>query len=291
MLFITGLLTSIHCISMCGAINLYASFNQENKISIKRPLLYNIGRIVSYTLIGGFVGLIGNIVSINDTIKGIIIILSALIMLLMSLNMLGIIKNIFPKLNLTTKHNYKNPFIIGLLNGLMPCGPLQAMEVYAISTASFYKGALSMFLFSIGTVPLMLFMGIFINIFKGKRKILINKIATVLILILSFTMLIRGISTLGFNINSFNDYKGYTSSIIDNDYQIVKINLSYSAYDNIIIQKGIKTKLIINAPKKYLTGCNEEIIIKEYNIKQKLKEGENIIEFTPTEESIFSLNC
>ena len=44
----------------------------------------------------------------------------------------------------------RGPFVVGLLNGLMPCGPLQTMQVYALGTGSFFAGALSMFLFSLG---------------------------------------------------------------------------------------------------------------------------------------------
>lgn len=66
MLFVTGLFTSIHCISMCGAINLYASASKEDaKIKkLKNPLLYNIGRLVSYTILGGIIGGIGKVYSI-----------------------------------------------------------------------------------------------------------------------------------------------------------------------------------------------------------------------------------
>ena len=51
-------------------------------------------------------------------------------------------------------------FVIGLLNGFMPCGPLQAMQLYALSTGSAVRGALSMLAFSLGTVPLMLGFGL-----------------------------------------------------------------------------------------------------------------------------------
>ena len=107
--------------------------------------------------------------------NGIIILVASLIMLLMSFNMLGIIEFRLPFINkIKLKTKSRNSFIIGLLNGLMPCGPLQAMQVYALSTGSFIKGALSMFLFSLGTVPLMLLVGIFYNLIKGKGKIIIN---------------------------------------------------------------------------------------------------------------------
>ena len=290
MLFITGLLTSIHCISMCGAINIVATYNKENKFSIKKPLLYNIGRIISYTIIGGLIGLIGNIITVNDTINGIIIILTSLVMILMSLNMMNIINFKLPHIKLKYKPN--NSFLIGLLNGLMPCGPLQSMQLYALSTGSFLKGALSMLAFSLGTLPLMLSVGIFLSIFSKDKKILLNKIASVLILILSLSMLNRGISTLGVNINSFNkNYSDYVKSTIIDDIQEVQINLTYGKYGDILVQKGKKVKLIINVDKKYLTGCNDTVVIKEFNIKQELKEGENIIEFTPNKIGTYSMNC
>lgn len=174
----------------------------------------------------------------------------------------------------------------------MPCGSLQSMQLYALSTGSFLKGALSMLAFSLGTLPLMLSVGIFLSIFSKDKKILLNKIASVLILILSLSMLNRGISTLGININSFNkNYNDYVKSTIIDDIQEVQINLAYGKYGDILVQKGKKVKLIINVEKKYLTGCNDTVIIKEFNIKQELKEGENIIEFTPNKIGTYSMNC
>mgnify|MGYP004493335311 FL=1 len=244
MLLVTGLLTSVHCISMCGAINLMTTFNHENKINLKRPLLYNFGRLISYTILGGIVGLIGSIISVSEVINGLIIIFASIIMFLMSLNLLNIIK-IPSQKTFKNKMKTSNTFIIGLLNGLMPCGPLQAMQVYALSTRSLIKGALSMFLFCLGTIPLMLGVGITFNIVKGRKRIVFNKIASVLILLLSLSMLFRGINTIGINFNSvFNDYGNYTASTIYKDYQKVKINLSYGGYGDIIVQKGKKVLLL-----------------------------------------------
>lgn len=291
MLFVTGILTSIHCISMCGAINLMAVTSVKR--SIKRPILYNLGRVISYTLVGGICGSIGSILGINDGISGIIIIIASIVMFLISLSMLGIIKHhlsIFNKLKI--KSSSKNPFIIGLLNGLMPCGPLQAMQVYALSTGSFIGGALSMFLFSLGTVPLMLFVGIVVNIFKGKRKILINKIASILILILSIVMLNRGLLSLNIDLSrGFKNYGDFEASTIYSDYQEVKFDLSYNDYKDIIVQKGIPVRLIIHVDKNYLTGCNSEVVFRDFGVSKKLEEGDNIIEFTPKKEGIYTYTC
>lgn len=284
MLFITGLLTSIHCISMCGAINLMTAFNEGN--NFKRPILYNLGRLISYSFLGGIIGLVGSVISINEIINGMIIIFASILMFLMSLSMLNIIK--LPSLMLKNKFKTNNSFIIGLLNGFMPCGPLQAMQVYALSTGSFFKGAFSMLLFCLGTVPLMLGVGIIFNMIK-KRKIILNKIASILILLLSLAMFLRGLSALGISYN-FN-YENYKVSIIYKDYQEVKIDLSYGGYDDIIVQKGIKVRLIIKASKKYLTGCNNVVMINDFNIKKQLEVGENIIEFIPNKVGVYSMNC
>lgn len=288
MLFFIGIFTSIHCISMCGAINIIAT---KSKKGVKNIILYNFGRVLSYTILGGIAGLIGSVFKFSEILSGIIILLAAIIMLIMSLSMLGIcnLKNITLFKN---KIHSRNSFVIGLLNGLMPCGPLQAMQLYALSTSNFIYGALSMLLFGLGTVPLMFFSSFIFNNLKGKKKILLNKISAVLIFILSLGMIFRGISTLGFNItNLFKNYGNYEKSIIYNKYQEVNIDLSYDGYEDIIVQKGIKVRLVINVSKKYLTGCNNEVVISEYGIRKELVEGKNIIEFMPTKEGIFTINC
>jgi hypothetical protein len=174
----------------------------------------------------------------------------------------------------------------------MPCGPLQALELYALSTGSIIKGALSMFIFSLGTVPLMFMIGVVINLFTGKTKILINKISSVLILLLSLVMLNRGVTALDLNLFKYsNNYNDYLKSTIIDNYQVITFDLDYDNYEDIIIQKDIPVKIIINVDKKYLTGCNNKIIINEFNIEKELVEGENIIEFTPTIEETITYTC
>lgn len=287
MLFIIGVFSSIHCISMCGAINLTASLGYKR--DMKRPLLYNLGRLISYTLLGGIAGMIGSVLSINKVSEGIIIIISSIVMFFVALNMMGFVKlksfHIFK-----FKRANKNPFIIGLCNGLMPCGPLQAMQVYAIETGSFISGAFAMFLFCLGTIPLMLFAGIAVNFVRGKGRASVNKVACSLIVILSFVMLNRGFTTLGIDIFNTNKVDGIKATV-NNDYQIVSFDLDYGGYKDIILKKGVPVQMTIHVDKKYLTGCNNELEITEFNIKKKLEEGDNIIYFTPTKEGMFTYTC
>ncbi|MGN1371681.1 MAG: sulfite exporter TauE/SafE family protein [Candidatus Coprovivens sp.] len=268
-----------------------SSNNKKNEKSLKRPILYNLGRLISYSFIGGIVGLIGNVISINKYVTGIITILAAFIMLLMSLKMLNIINIKLPRI-IKISNTSTSPFITGLVNGLMPCGPLQAMQIYALSTGSFFKGAISMFLFCAGTIPLMLSFGIILKLVKGKKRIIFNNIACILIFIFSLSMLNRGLLTL--DIDLFKNIKtnqNYLESTIIDDHQIIEFDLTYDNYQDILLKEDIPTRIIINVDKKYLTGCNNSIIIPEYNIKQELKEGKNIIEFTPINTGVYTYSC
>ena len=137
----------------------------------------------------------------------------------------------------------------------------------------------------------MLFIGILFNILKGKWKIVFNKVASVLILILSLVMLNRGLLYLNIDFFKNNNYDGFTIAKLEDNVQTVEFDLSYDNYQDIILQKDIPVKMVIHVDKKYLTGCNNEIIINEFNIKQELKEGDNIIEFTPKEEATITYTC
>lgn len=301
MLFVVGLLTSVHCIAMCGGINLSQSvINSKNSgKSIKSNLYYNLGRVISYTLIGGIVGLIGSVITFNGYFKGIILIFAGIIMLIMSVNMLGIFKNLrkfnirIPKKItkiLNRSKNGKSSFYIGLVNGLMPCGPLQSMQIYALSTGSFFGGAVSMFLFSIGTVPLMLGFGIVASKLNKKFANKMLKVSAIIIFILGLGMLKNGFSLSG--ISLFNVSPNYENqAIIIDGHQEVTIEVDYGNYEQITVKKDIPVICNIHVPEGKLNGCNGEIIIREYGIDIKLKEGDNIIEFTPSKTGTIPYSC
>ncbi|NLU51535.1 MAG: heavy metal transporter [Clostridiaceae bacterium] len=311
-LFFVGLLTSLHCVAMCGGINLsqcvsYKVDNDNNsKFSRFKPsLLYNSGRVVSYTIIGGIVGAIGSSITFSGAAKGIVAIISGVFMVIMGLNML----NIFPwlrKLNPRMPrifgkkiHGSKGklgPFYIGLLNGLMPCGPLQAMQIYALGTGSALSGALSMFMFSIGTVPLMFGLGALSSILSGKFTHKMLKVSAVLVIVLGVVMTNRGLALSGLTLPSLpfgesGNPQGSGVAVVKDGIQIVTTELSPGKYEPITVQKGIPVKWTIRAEKKDINGCNNEIIIPKYNTSKKLEPGDNIIEFTPTGTGTFAYSC
>lgn len=308
-LFFIGLLTSLHCVAMCGGINLsvcvrYKASDGDSKLDRLKPsLLYSVGRVISYTIIGGIVGGIGSVVSFSGAAKGLVAILSGIFMVIMGINMLNIIPALkkfnprMPKIFAKKVHENsgsRGPLVVGLLNGLMPCGPLQAMQLYALGTGSAMTGAISMFLFSLGTVPLMFGFGAVSSFLSSKFTHKMMKVSAVLVLLLGIIMLNRGLSLSGFNTNPVFGASSTQGGVakIEGNVQIVSTKLDSGRYSPITVQKGIPVRWIITAESKDINGCNNRLNIPEYNIENMpLKAGENVIEFTPDREGKFVYSC
>ena len=308
-LFFIGVLTSLHCVAMCGGINLsvcvkYSEGTGNTRFDKLRPsILYNMGRVISYTIVGGIVGGIGSVLSFSGTAKGIVAILSGIFMVIMGLNML----NIFPalrKLNprmpkifsrkVHENSSSRGPLIVGLVNGLMPCGPLQAMQIYALGTGSIAAGALSMFLFSLGTVPLMFGFGAISSFLSSKFTHRMMKVSAVLVLVLGIIMMNRGLVLSGVNTNIVQAASPAPGGIakVEGNVQVVTTKLDSGRYPPIIVQQGIPVKWTISASESDLNGCNEKINIPEYGIENKaLIPGDNIIEFKPDKVGKYIYTC
>lgn len=309
LLFLVGLLTSFHCVGMCGGIVLSQCVGDsglskaEGKSEVLKPtLMYNIGRVISYTVIGGIAGGIGAAISFSGHGKGIVAIIGGLFMIIMGINMLGAFP-VLRKLRLSMPkafgeklHNSrgnKGPFYIGLLNGLMPCGPLQMMQLYALGTGSIMLGALSMLVYSLGTVPLMLGLGALSTLLGKKYTHKVMKVSAALVIILGIMMMGRGLSLSGITIAAKNTVSQSIEGIarLDGDIQVVTSSIGSRSYAPVVVQKGIPVRWAIKADKQNLNGCNNAITIPEYGIEKKLMPGDNIIEFTPQKTGNITFTC
>jgi sulfite exporter TauE/SafE/copper chaperone CopZ/plastocyanin domain-containing protein len=327
MLFVIGLVTSVHCVAMCGGINLSQSLTTAGTTPAFPAILYNTGRVISYTVIGTIAGALGSAVTVPGRFQGIVQLAAGVFMVIMGINMLGIfpvlrrfnprLPNIFAKKIDEQKTTNKNPLFIGLLNGLMPCGPLQAMQLYALSTGSPVRGGFSMLLFSLGTVPLMFGIGALSSLLSNAAKgraftARVMKIGAVLVTALGLTMFSNGWNLSGFNFNFLNfsspfppvggRFSGNTGEkgtvrespyepVISNGFQMVNSTLNAGRYPAITVRQGIPVKWTINAPQGSVNGCNNRMIIREYGIEYRFKTGENVIEFTPEKTGKFSYSC
>jgi len=319
-LFLVGLVTSLHCVAMCGGINISQCMNVPGDAGAARKalpsLLYNSGRVVSYTVIGGLAGALGASVSFSGPMKGIVAILTGIFMIIMGLNLFGIfpwIRRITPRLPsfLSTKKSAmsagKGPFLVGLLNGLMPCGPLQAMQLYALGTGSFLVGAFSMFFFSLGTIPLMLGLGFFSSLMGAKSSRRMLRFGAVLVMALGLVMFGRGLALSGVALpipgmgagvalsttggNGTGAVVAVNQAVMTDGVQVIETELTSNGYPEITVTKGIPVKWNLKAEAVDINGCNETLIIPEYNVEKKLEPGDNIITFTPTESGVIPYSC
>lgn len=311
-LFVVGMLTSIHCVGMCGGIMLTQSLSKDsiikenqNKLKTLMPaVLYNAGRVTSYTIIGGIVGALGSVLSLSLNVKAGLQIFAGIFMVIMGLNMAGF--SAFRKFNIKlpwssckVKNKPKAPFLVGMLNGLMPCGPLQTMQLYALGTGSAVSGALSMFVFSLGTVPLMLVFGAVSGLLsKGYTKQLL-KLSGILVVILGIIMGNRGLALAGVGVPNMSTLaqtlsgseanaaqSNITKATIEDGVQVIRMTADNNGYtpNAVYVQKDIPVKWIIEGNQ--LNACNNAIVVPSLNIEKKLKSGENIIEFTPKDEDL-----
>ncbi len=314
MLFIIGLLTSVHCVAMCGGICLSQCIGKgedssaTGKYAALRPaILYNLGRVISYTVIGAIVGALGSVISLSGSFRGMMQILAGIFMVIMALNMLKVfpaLRKITPRMpKIIAKKIYalkksRSPLYVGILNGLMPCGPLQAMQIYALSTGSPIRGAFSMFLFGIGTLPLMLSFGILSSLLSKKFTQKMMTAGAVLLLIMGVFLFNSGVSLSGFSLSSMvgSRYEAGSSqdskvAVIEDGVQIVTTSLSSGRYEAITVQKGIPVRWTIKADKSNINGCNNSIIIPKLGITHDFVPGDNVIEFTPTESGVLPYSC
>lgn len=326
MLFVVGLLTSAHCVAMCGGINLSQCVPNKTPhnialkggkaVSTLRPsILYNSGRVISYTIIGGLVGALGSVVSFSNTGKGFITLAAGIFMVIMGLNML----NVFPwlrrfnprmpkvfavKIDEQKSSGSGRPFYVGLLNGLMPCGPLQAMQLYALSTGDPGKGALSMLVFSLGTVPLMFGLGALSSALTKKYTAKMMTVSAGLVVLLGVVMFSRGMALTGYAMpftsgwssqagsasGSVSSAQGARAELADG-VQTVTTTLDSGRYEPIVVQKGVPVRWNIQADNSSINGCNNRIVIPEYNLEKQLEPGDNIIEFTPDKTGVVLYSC
>ena len=316
LLLVIGLLTSLHCVAMCGGINLSQcaplpktpAEGTGKRANFRPSILYNAGRVISYTVIGGIVGALGSVISFSGWAKGLVALIAGIFMVIMGLNMLNIFpwlrrfnprmpKFIARKINSEKQSGSRSPLYIGLLNGLMPCGPLQAMQIFALSTGSPVKGALSMLFFSLGTVPLMFGLGALSSILSKKFRQRMVQISAMLVIILGILMFQNGASLSGLKLPSFtgnsnsNQVAAQVDGTIQDGVQVITTQLESGRYEPITVQAGIPVKWTIQAAAGTINGCNNRLIIPEYNIEKPLAVGNNVIEFTPEKAGIVPYSC
>jgi sulfite exporter TauE/SafE len=164
--FITGMISSLHCIGMCGplALSIPGFRNTGNRILEK--IAYNLGRILTYSFLGFLIGILGRKLwiigfqQILSILVGISILTFSLLRFLkISFGENALILRLVSPVQSLLVYSFTHrstPFFIGILNGFLPCGFVYLALAEALNSKNPLSAAYFMFFFGLGTIPLML---------------------------------------------------------------------------------------------------------------------------------------
>ena len=277
--------------------------------------LFVIGRVVSYTILGGLIGLLGSTFTFSPTATGIITLLAAAYMIIAGLEMLQMAPNWLkcaiprpPKwlsnkiLDADGNPNSFAPFLLGAATFFLPCGFSQSLQIYALTTASFWTGATILGAFAIGTAPALFALGFASGALNGKAGKFVLKLAGVFILYLAIGNVQNGLTLLGRPISfaTASESGGYrvVSSQADavplneNGVQTLRLSLTdtapFYAPAKPTVVAGKPVRLEIAGPGG---GCRSVFQIPGLNVQLSLNKTNNVIEFTPKKPGQYTFSC
>ena len=316
LLFVVGLLTGFHCIGMCGpfVVGYTTKDAQEGRKSHFSHVMYGGGKLLSYTIIGAAFGLIGSVIAFTPLLRGVIGLLAGTFLIFFGLKMLNVIPALrkvhfgmprFLGRFLGYESRHAGPLTIGLLNGLMiACGPLLAVYVMAAGTGSWVEGAKLLFVFGVGTLPVMLGFGYFLSFVSGNVTQKILKVSGAIVIVLGIIMLNNGLAlagtgydfkTISTKIHTLNSGSGAASGaspiVLKDGYQEIHMNVTRNGWEpnTFVLKTGVPVKWVING--QVITNCNRAIQVPKYGLRFNIQQGEQTIEFTPTESGIVPWSC
>lgn len=167
--FAIGLIASVStCMAVVGGLllSMSANFAKEGD-RVKPQVLFHVGRLVSFLILGGVIGAVGSVFQFDTNGIFILGLAIGLVMLILGVNLLDIFpwaKKFQPTLpsfigkrvhGLKNINNTFTPFIVGVATFFLPCGFTQSMQIYTLTAGNFVTGSLLMFIFALGTLPVL----------------------------------------------------------------------------------------------------------------------------------------
>tara|TARA_Y100000310_G_scaffold335369_1_gene417246 strand:- start:1411 stop:3159 length:1749 start_codon:yes stop_codon:yes gene_type:complete len=319
--FVIGLVAATStCLAVAGGLLLAVAQKYNEKYpnitgwqKFKPHVSFNIGRIISYTLLGGAIGALGSMIAITPMMTGIITILASLLMIIMGLQLLGIfpwLSSVQLKMPKFIAHRIygssekKNSagmvssFLFGGATFFLPCGFTQALQLYVLGSGNFMTGALTMLAFSLGTLPSLAGIGAFTSfVKKGDWQKRFMTFSAVLVIILGLWNVPNGLaltgSTFSFGSGDSSEAElGVLNVEIVDGVQIAEMDvIRYDYYPSeFTVLSGMPVEWRIDGSEA--AGCGRVITAPELGITEYLSSDEiTVIEFTPGQIGKIEFSC
>ena len=205
--FVIGLVGSLHCIGMCGPIVfVLPGASDSRREFIVGRVLYNMGRAVTYALLGAVVGVLGQFVALAGY-QQVLGIVAGVLMILSVVIPSNATARFFPSQintwtaglktrlgNKLSAGSTRSMFLIGILNGLLPCGLVYAALAASLAAGSIQGSATYMFVFGLGTVPMLFALSYASGLISGGLRRKVARIIPVTIGIMGVFFLLRGLA-------------------------------------------------------------------------------------------------
>jgi sulfite exporter TauE/SafE len=319
LIFVIGLVASVSsCIAVTGGllVAVSAKYNEVsgNLTSIQRlkPHLYfNVGRIISYTLLGGAIGAIGSALTLSPEINGVLSIAASAVMILLGLQMLRLLPALtrfmptMPKAFSHRIHDWaeqdskSSAFVLGAATFFLPCGFTQALQLYVLAKADFATGALTMLAFSLGTLPALLSLSAVSSFATGAFQRHFLRFAGAAVIVMGLLNIQYGLVLASGNMSSApiaSDTKPVQQAAsqqpTSSEKQVVVMQIIEYAYipNRFTVKQGVPVEWRIDASQA--AGCGRMLLAPKLGIRKLLSSNSTtFISFTPTEAGDFGFNC
>jgi sulfite exporter TauE/SafE len=323
-----GLVTSIHCVSMCGPMVVTYAVKGEENGPWHRKLIPNVAyqaaKITSYVIVGLALGAIGSAFNI-DGVRPYIMGVAGVFMIIMGLGMTGKFpwasrltprppKFLITALSKTRRKanadaeagesSLATPITFGLLTGLMPCAPLMAAELAAAGTGSVLGGGLAMLAFGLGTAPLMLMFGTASSMLPKNLKQRLMSVLAIVVIVFGAVYVNRAAMRLGSPV-TFNTAKAAvlgtsaTPAVADSSYKtgadgVVEVPLTIANTKfvpaSLSIPADKPVRLVVD--RQEANACSAQLSLPQLGITVDLKPNAvTTVDLPATKSGQYTLTC
>ncbi len=317
-----GLLAGLSsCAALVGGIvlsmskqwnDLYA--NEQSSYKKFQPhVLFNVGRILSYALGGGLLGLIGSRLQISLSFIAFLVIAISILMIGLGLQMLGV--SVFRKFQFSApkfitryvanENNFKGkymPFVMGALTFFLPCGFTITAQTISLLTGSAMQGALIMLFFALGTAPMLLLIGLSSTKFFSKPHLSLtfSKVAGFLVIFFALFNIFNQMNVLGIGFPNANPAQVSSAqngvvALVDGK-QVIKMTVYPSNYtpNTLTVKAGVPVRWEITSSGQ--PGCDSGAIVSNIlpngSVYLNPNQGQvTVAEFTPQNPGTYKFAC
>lgn len=322
LVFALGLVAAMStCLAVTGGllVAVAGKYNQQHPDltgyqKFKPTIYFNAGRVVSYTVLGGAVGALGSVLTLSPRFNGLMTIAASLVMIVLGCQLLKLfpgLKRFQPKMPkflahkihdaTSNAHHPAAPFLLGAATFFLPCGFTQALQLYVLSKGDPITGALTMLVFSLGTLPALMSLSAIASFAKGAFQRYFLKFSGALVIMLGLFNINNGLTLAGSSVNLSGLWQRSDTGIAQaadpnvqlvDGKQVVDMTVSGLRYfpHQFTVKQGIPVEWRIDGTRA--EGCAQVITVPKLGITKYLSaSGMTTVAFTPTETGTVPFSC